>query len=153
MIIYKATEQDIDVLIQLRIDFIKIDKGHLSEDDENVIRIRLQKYFEKHLSLGDFIAVIAKIDSQVVASAFLSILERPANTSFITGLTATLMNVLTYPPFRNKGIATRVIKTLIEEAEQAGVSSIDLFATEDGKPLYEKLGFTEPSYTAMRLKL
>ena len=42
---------------------------------------------------------------------------------------------------------------LLSDAESLGVASVDLLATEDGKPLYEKLGFTVPAYTPMRIRL
>lgn len=154
MNIYKATLDDIDDLIRLRIDFLTMDQGRLSDQNEKDIRAQLKVYLAKHIPLEDFIAVIAKHPTGKIASAaFLIIQERPANPSFITGLTGTLLNVVTYPEFRRKGIASQVIGEIINEARQKGVSSIDLYATDDGRELYKKLGFVEPSYTSMRLKL
>lgn len=154
MNIYKATLDDIDDLIRLRIDFLTMDQGRLSDQNEKEIRAQLKVYLAKHIPLEDFIAVIAKHPTGKIASAaFLIIQERPANPSFITGLTGTLLNVVTYPEFRRKGIASQVIGEIINEARQKGVSSIDLYATDDGRELYKKLGFVEPSYTSMRLKL
>ena len=154
MNICKATLDDIDDLIRLRIDFLTMDQGRLSDQNEKDIRAQLKVYLAKHIPLEDFIAVIAKHPTGKIASAaFLIIQERPANPSFITGLTGTLLNVVTYPEFRRKGIASQVIGKIINEARQKGVSSIDLYATDDGKELYKKLGFVEPSYTSMRLKL
>ncbi|MBF0762207.1 GNAT family N-acetyltransferase [Dysgonomonas mossii] len=154
MNIYKATLDDISDLIRLRIDFLTMDQGRLSDQNEKEIRAQLKVYLAKHIPLEDFIAVIAKHPTGKIASAaFLIIQERPANPSFITGLTGTLLNVVTYPEFRRKGIASQVIREIINEARQKGVSSIDLYATDDGKELYKKLGFVEPSYTSMRLKL
>ena len=72
---------------------------------------------------------------------------------FITGITGTLLNVLTYPEHRRKGIATKVIGKIIDEAKKVGVSHINLSATSDGKYLYEKMGFKESNYTTMGLKL
>lgn len=154
MKIYKATSKDIGDLIQLRIDFLKMDHGSLSDEKESMIRNQSKEYFEKHIPAGDFIGAIARNEKEeIVSAAFLIIQERPANPSFITGLTATLLNVITYSEYRRKGIASQVIKFLIEEAELRNVSSIDLFATKQGKELYEKLGFSLPNYTAMRLKV
>lgn len=154
MNICKATLDDIDDLIGLRIDFLTMDQGRLSDQNEKDIRAQLKVYLAKHIPLEDFIAVIAKHPTGKIASAaFLIIQERPANPSFITGLTGTLLNVVTYPEFRRKGIASQVIGEIINEARQKGVSSIDLYATDDGRELYKKLGFVEPLYTSMRLKL
>lgn len=150
--IRKATEKDIDDLINIRIDFLFEEEGGLSADEETAIRMQLATYFAKHIN-HDFIAILAEIDGTIVSTAFLAISERPANPVFITGKTGTLLNVFTYPEYRRKGLATQTVCRIIEEAKTLGASSIDLSATEDGKPLYEKLGFKEPKSTAMRLQL
>lgn len=69
-------------------------------------------------------------------------MEKPANPSYKTGKTGTLLNVFTYPEYRRMGLATSVIKAIIDEAKKLDIASIDLAATDFGKPLYEKLGFT-----------
>ena len=153
MKIYKATMDDLPDLVQLRIDFLKMDYGQLSEEDEVTIRNQSKGYFIKHLFMDDFIAIIVKVGEEIAGAAFLLIQERPANPSFITGLTGTLLNVITYPKFRRNGVATLVVRAIIDEARLMNVSSIDLSSTEDGRMLYEKLGFTVPPYTPMRLKL
>lgn len=152
MNIRKATIDDIVLLIKLRIDYLITDMEKLTTQEENAIRAQLKTYYEKHIN-QDFLAILAENDSKVMAAAFLVITEKPANPTFITGKTGTLLNVLTYPEYRRMGLATKVVTKVIDEATQLGVSSIDLSATEDGKPLYEKLGFKEPKYTSMKLKL
>lgn len=152
MNIRKATIEDIDILIKLRLDYIKSDMESLSTDEENAICSQLVTYFKKHINY-DFIAVLAEIDNKVLSTAFLAISEKPANPTFITGKTGTLLNVLTYPEYRRMGIATKIMSKIIDEAKQLGVSSIDLSATENGKPLYEKLGFVQTKYTSMKLHL
>lgn len=153
VIIRNSTVEDIDQLIQFRIDFLRTDHCSFSPDDEFNIRKQLRHYFTKHLVLGDFIAKLAFIEKQLVSGAFLLLQERPANLSFPSGYCATIVNVLTYPDYRKKGIAYKVMIEIIKTAKNLNISSIDLFSTEKGKILYEKLGFIEPEYTAMRLKL
>ena len=154
MNIRKATIEDIDILIMLRLDYLLADRGNLTAEEETAIRLQLITYYSKHIN-NDFIALLAEIDNKVVATAFLAISEKPANPAFITGKTGTLLNVFTYPEYRRMGLATKVLCQIIDEARQLDVSSIDLSATQDGKPLYEKLGFTEPKskYTPMKLQL
>jgi GNAT superfamily N-acetyltransferase len=153
MNIRKATIDDIDILIKLRLDYLLADMGNLSTEEENAIRTQLSTYIPKHIN-NDFIAILAERDNNVLSTAFLVTVEKPANPTFITGKTGTLLNVLTYPEYRRMGISSKVISKMIDEAKQLGVSSIDLSATQDGKPLYEKLGFTQSFiYTAMKLQL
>lgn len=152
--IRKAVPDDMDKLIKLRIDYLTIDMGGLKAEDEAVIKSQLVNYIAKNIN-QTFIAYFAEVDKKVVSTAFLAISEKPANPHFITGKTGTLLNVLTYPEYRRKGLASKVIKRIIEEARQLGVSYIELSASEEGKPVYEKLGFSEikSKYTAMRLQL
>jgi GNAT superfamily N-acetyltransferase len=79
----------------------------------------------------------------------------PANLEFINGKRGTLLNVFTYPEYRRIGLATKVIKQIITNVKQIGISTIDLDSTQEGKLLYEKLGFIEPNlnHTTMKLKL
>lgn len=151
MTIRKATLDDIESLIRLRVDYLTEEKGSLTQDDESAIRTQLRKYFSKHIPVNTFVGILAEIDGEIVSTAYLSIFEKPANQAFITGVTGTLFNVLTYPRYRRKGIASKVIKQIVEEARGIGVSCLDLSATSDGKKLYEKFGFKEHRYTPMYL--
>ena len=153
IILRKATMQDIDTLIKLRFDYLTEDSIDLAQNQKTIISEQLNEYFQKHIQDGTFIGVIAEADNKIVSTAYLAISEKPANPTFITGKTGTLLNVLTYPEFRRNGIATKVIAFIIDEARKVGVSSIDLSATNDGKHLYEKMGFTVSKYTTMNMKL
>ena len=42
---------------------------------------------------------------------------------------------------RDRGIATRILTRLVEDAHRRGVTAISLEATAMGRPLYEKFGF------------
>nr|MCR5293090.1 GNAT family N-acetyltransferase [Eubacterium sp.] len=60
-----------------------------------------------------------------------------------TGKRAHLMNVYTMKEWQRQGIARKMVSMLIDEAWKRGVTEISLDATEEGRPLYERLGFTE----------
>ena len=153
MVLRKATLDDIESLMRLRIDYLTEDKGKLTPTEESAIKKQLERYFSRHIPNNTFIGILAEINSIIVSTAYLAISEKPANQVFITGITGTIINVLTYPEHRRKGIATKVLEKIIEEAKIAGVSHINLSATADGKYLYEKMGFKQSNYTAMGLKL
>ncbi len=152
MVIRKATRQDIDRLVQLRLDYLTEDEGPMPPADREKIVLQLGQYFEAHIG-RDFVAVLAEKNGEILSSAYMVVCERPANPLFITGKTGVLLNVLTYPAYRRRGIATKVLQRIIAEAKQMEVAVIDLFATEKGEPVYRKLGFREPAHRAMRLFL
>jgi len=54
--------------------------------------------------------------------------------------------ILVHKKFRNQGIGTAISKHLVEQAAEKGAKNFLLTATELGKPIYEKLGFTTTSY-------
>ena len=59
-----------------------------------------------------------------------------------TGKRAHLMNVYTAKDYRRQGIGMKMVSMLIDEAWNKGVTEISLDATEDGRALYAKCGFT-----------
>ena len=149
----RVSVDDIELLIRLRIDYLIEERGNLYPDEKEKIQEQLHYYFPKHISDGTFIGVIAESNNEVMCVAYLAISEKPANPSFLTGKTGTLLNVLTYPQYRRQGIAIKVINKILDEAKRYGISHIDLLATNEGKPLYEKIGFHVSKYTTMGITI
>lgn len=109
MKIRKANLNDVNLLIALRLDFLRMNGANFTVEEQIAIVAQMRKYFQKHIPLGDFIAYLAEENGQVASAAYVVIEERPANGSFITGIVGNLINVLTYPEYRHAGLATRVI--------------------------------------------
>jgi len=149
----KATIDDLDTLVRLRLDFLRDDHPTLSEEQTTEIETQLRSYFQSHLPAGDCICRMISVNNEFVAVGMLLIDQRPGNLSFVTGMTGTILNVFTYPAHRRKGYSMRIMQSLIDDARQAGISCLSLSATEAGKPLYDKLGFTDIPYAAMMLSL
>ena len=150
--VFRATNQHIDILIRLRLDFLK-EEMEVSKGDECLIRDQLDEYLKMHLPREDFFAILVKQGAEIASCAFLVVHQMPASPSFVSGQKATLLNVYTYPQFRRQGYARMAVVKAIEDVRASGVSIIDLSATQDGLLLYRQLGFKESDYTSMRLKL
>lgn len=93
--------------------------------------------------------MIAENENEVLATAFMSMVERPPLIAFSSYLVGTVYNVFTYPQYRGQGIATKVMNELLSEAMLLGVVAVDLMSTEKGKSLYKNLGLQVSSYTSM----
>ncbi|MCD7731314.1 MAG: GNAT family N-acetyltransferase [Oscillospiraceae bacterium] len=152
MNIRKATKDDIDLLIKFRFAYINDDMGPLSAEQVDELNRQLPDYFIRHIG-SDFTAYIAEENGIPAAVIFYITIEKPANTHFINGKTAVLMNVYTMEEFRRRGAATMILRRIISDARADGVTCIDLSATKMGKPLYLKNGFVERGNTEMRLEL
>ena len=153
-ILREAQATDIPLLIKLRLTYLRADRGCLTEEEETALRKVLPDYFERNIGRM-FFAYIVEADRKAVSTAYMAVSEKPANPAFITGKIGTVLNVYTDPAYRRRGYATLVLKKLIEKAQLLQLSKIELSATEDGRPVYEKLGFAvkESHYTEMQLRL
>ena len=136
----KATIKDINMLTDLRLVYLQEDLGVIT--DKQLIQESLPGYYEKHLN-KDLMVYIARDDEDIVACAFLLIVEKPMSPSFITGKTGTVLNVYTKPEYRNKGYAKKLMTMMLEDATAQDVSIIELKATEDGYSLYKSVGFED----------
>jgi len=137
-----AENKDITSLTELRIAYIKEDHGELIEDDAAKIRKDLPVYFEKNLNKNIFCYLIRE-KGEVVACAFLLVVEKPLSPVFMTGKTGTVLNVYTIPAYRRKGYAKRIMEKLLLDAVEKNLSSVELKATDAGYHLYKSIGFAE----------
>ena len=53
------------------------------------------------------------------------------------------MNIYARPQFRRHGVGDAVVRWLIGQAEQRGISKIYLETSEDGRPLYQEIWFRD----------
>ena len=146
-----ANMNDIDELIRLRLAFITEDTGALSSQQELCIEEQLRDYFNRKLG-KELIAFVARDEERIVAVVYLLLMEMPANARLLKGLYGEVLNVYTLPEYRGKGLCTTLMQQLIEYGKKCGLGCIDLSATENGYPIYIKLGFKEKeqNYKDMR---
>ena len=142
MIVENANIEDVALLTELRLAYLKEDYGILSEDDVEVIKRDLPDYFKKNLNQNIFCYLIRE-NKEIVACAFLLVVEKPMSPAFITGRTGTVLNVYTKPLYRHKGYAKKIMNKLLLAAEEKNLSMVELKSTEDGYCLYQSVGFVD----------
>lgn len=133
----KATEDDIELLMQSRLEMLKA-VNNLPENyilPEDLIHCS-REYFKNANQ-----TTILAIDEKVVGCATMCYIEIMPTFSHPTGKRAHLMNVYTSSQYRRQGIAFQMLSTLIDEAREKGVTEISLDATDSGRELYKKQGF------------
>ncbi|HET9030789.1 MAG TPA: GNAT family N-acetyltransferase, partial [Candidatus Aquilonibacter sp.] len=96
--------------------------------------------FKSAIALGAQMWMVAEHAGEIVATGA-AFLRGGRSSVALTGLTATLAGVYTFPPYRRRGIAREVVRRLIDLCRTRGCRSIRLRASEQGRPLYEQLGF------------
>ncbi len=64
-----------------------------------------------------------------------------------------ILNVYTEPEFRKRGIARQVMLAILAWVKEQGFRSVNLHASNEGRPLYEKLGFEATNEMRRRFEL
>lgn len=144
-----ATKNDIDTLLSIRLDMLRIVNG-LSDQynfSESFIE-SCKRYFVD----GDQTTALAFEKGKCIACASMSYIEIMPTFSHQTGKRAHLMNVYTNTEYRRQGIASKLVKMLIADAKEKKVTEISLDTTNAGRPLYQSLGF-RPSDECMVMNL
>jgi len=95
----------------------------------------------------------SKVNFLVIRDVFY--IEKPSNPHFINGKVGNVLSVYTLGRYRRQGISTRLMQEIILFSKEKGLDFIELSATEEGHPLYKKLGFEEcqTPYVPMRFNL
>ena len=135
----KAGSGDIESLVILRKKQL-IDEGGketVSIDEE------LERFFREGLADGSVVVWVAEDEGEIVSTAGVCFYNYPPTFRNATGKIAYLTNVYTKDEFRNRGIATDLLKHIMDEikAEKCGITR--LHASSQGRRMYEKMGFTD----------
>ncbi len=141
---------DIPVLIELRLAQMQSMRRH---DPESLARLAAatEIYLREHLPDGSFRAWLAEMDGQVVSTGGLVIRQAPPTYNNLSGREGYLMALYTRPEFRRRGLATAILQTILEHLRGEGILRVTLRASQEGRPLYEKLGFEHTPEMKLRL--
>jgi pyroglutamyl-peptidase len=152
VVIRRATVEDIAVLVEMRLA-LQREIGALYADApaEGAAQANRQ-YLQWAMPAGEFLAWVAEADGQLVACSGLVFYSRMPGMHGLASHEAYVMNMYTHPAYRRLGIASELLKRMIQFAKSRGARRIWLRATSMGRPVYEKIGF-EPMESAMQLKL
>ena len=149
----EATKKDIDELIRLRIAYMIDDFGSVSDLEREAMEKQLPDYFNRKLGT-ELIAFVARDGDKIVSVAYLHIIEMPANSILLNGIYGEVLSVFTEHEYRGQGLCTKLMSNLVEYGRTHGLGRVDLSATQEGYPIYSKIGFKdkEHRYTAMQYK-
>ena len=139
----KATLNDVEKLIEFRIEFLKEIQESPPNREIEEFQKSLKDFFLNKMKTNEFIAWLAEFENEIIATSGLSFLQKPPHFINMTGKFAYIMNMYTKPEWRKKGIGSALLEKLFEEINNKGIQSVVLHTTPDGRALYEKYSFRE----------
>jgi len=135
---------DIDLLANMRVKFFMDVHTDITDEQRTEIHASNMEYFKETLSDGTFAAYLAFDGDVLVATSGVNFYTTPPNPKNPTGKTAYISNMYTKSEYRGKGIATHLFEMTVAEAKKRGCGKVVLHATDMGRPIYEKFGFSIP---------
>ena len=138
----KATIADIDELVRTRIIVLRTANKLSNDVDMSLVEKESYEYYKNALETGEHIAYLVYDNETFIGAGGVSFYQVMPTYHNPTGKKAYIMNMYTNPAYRRKGIAYQTLNLLVADAKNKGIDAISLEATEMGRPLYEKFGFT-----------
>src|SRR6266849_685258 len=146
--IRRATAADAGVLARHRAEMFR-DMGELPASVYDTLIDAARAYLTQAITDGRYVGWVAELDAgsrEVVGGAGLQLREllpRPdvARERLVRGPQGLIVNVYTERAWRRKGGADALMRELLQWCRGNGIESVVLHASDDGRPLYEKLGF------------
>jgi GNAT superfamily N-acetyltransferase len=109
-------------------------------------------YLAKHLRYGSFRAWLACTGERVIAGGAVIISPWLAHPYDLECRRATILNVYTDREYRRRGIGRALMKTMIDWCRNQGFARVTLHASDDGRHLYESLGFEVSNEMSLTLR-
>ena len=139
---HRATIDDLDALVELR-GIVLHAANELPADViiPQDVYDNSRDFYSRRLTDGSHVAYLAYDGEKIVGSGGVTFYELIPMYYNRSGKVAAIVNMYTAPEYRRRGIARKMLDLLINEVRLSGLTSVQLEATRQGKPLYEAYGF------------
>lgn len=136
-----ATAEDAPVIAYQRAAMF-YDMGSVSDNERATLEAAVLLQIREMIRRGDYFGWLIEGDDKILAGGGV-ILRRllPRPGSLQGGEEAYILNVYVEPDYRRRGLARRIMETILVWCQQRQVARVTLHPSDEGQPLYESLGF------------
>lgn len=132
--------RDIDELMRWRGEVIMNVFGETPSDE---LLAANRDYYTRNIANGCHHAYVANCSGVEAGCGSVCLSEELPSPDNPSGKCGYLMNIYVKSEFRQHGVGHAIVKQLIEEARKHGCGKIYLETTNEGRSLYESLGFRD----------
>ncbi|HTP88129.1 MAG TPA: GNAT family N-acetyltransferase [Bryobacteraceae bacterium] len=110
-----------------------------------------EPYFRQAVADGSYRAYLVETEAgEVIAGGGLLIAAWPGFPGERQSRRAWILNMYTEPAHRRRGIAKQIVQMIVDVCRVEGFTAVALHASNDGRPLYESLGFRPTNEMRLR---
>ena len=149
IVIRKVENGDIETMANYRLDYLTELQGERGEDYKQKLRTELIGFLKSEIENARFFALLAEFNGEILSFGAMVVKRIPGDFNQSSYLEGDILNMYTLPKFRRMGISSLILKRLLEEARELGISKVALHTSKDGEKLYRKYGFSEPIYPVL----
>ena len=136
-----ATVTDIPTLVRHR-RMMWCDMGHGNAAGLDQMELAAREYFSKAIVDGSYQGFLATNDAgEVVGGGGIVISPWPGSFDQKLPRRAMILNMYVERAYRRRGIARSLMEAMIDWCRREEFAYVGLHASDEGRPLYEKLGF------------
>ncbi len=135
----EATIADLEILVHHRESMWR----DMGRDPHLLVTMEVaaREYFQAAVPNGSYRGWLAESDGRIVGGAGVVISPWPGSPGSALAKRAMILNMFVERDYRRRGIARALMHTTIAWCKAAGFASVGLHASDEGRPLYESLGF------------
>ena len=147
----KATKEDTYQLSQMRLDFqTETDEEKSVWSKEDFIK-SCGEFYKNMISSENWLFWVAEKKDEINAHVSLLIVDNIPIPSKKNNRWGYLTNTYTKKSYRNKGIGSKLVKHITDEAKKMEVETIIVWPSDKSVDFYEKVGFSREN-DVMELK-
>jgi GNAT superfamily N-acetyltransferase len=147
--IREATRSEVAIVLHHRLAMFR-DMGQGTADELVRMAEAAEPVLARALDDGSYRHWLAIASGRVVGGGGVLLCPWPANPKDACTERAMILNVYTEPEFRRQGVARRIVDTILHWIRMRGLRSANLHASDEGRVLYEKLGFVATNEMRLR---
>jgi GNAT superfamily N-acetyltransferase len=157
--IREAGAEDVETILHHRRSMFRDMSEGTAEELERMVEVA-RPWVKKALAGGSYhhwLAVVENgggpaVDSneRVAGGGGVLVTPWPANPHDPCVERAIILNVYTEQEFRRRGVAREIMQAIMEWVKERGLHSVNLHASDEGRRLYESLGFAPTNEMRLR---
>jgi len=142
MQIRPAEANDLDLILQMRLDFLDEVRGLAPVETTSEFRAETRAFIHRTQQEDHLRTWIAEQHGDVLGIVSVVVHDVPPLPEDARSREGSIINEYVKPAARGRGVGRLLLGAALGSAESLGIRRFFLFATDAGKPLYIKEGFT-----------